>query len=80
MLLFLLFLVMMLMMLSSVRKFALTSHTKVGKFVGKCKGGKFALLLNFVLVLNKSAKKVSSTEVSGEGVLTWSLFASREEF
>jgi hypothetical protein len=31
--------------------------------VGQCLVEKFALLLNFVLVLNKSAKKVSSTEV-----------------
>ena len=49
----------MLMMLSSVRKFALASHTKVGKFVGKCKGGKFALLLNFVLILHTSLGEIS---------------------
>ena len=46
---------------ASVGKFALASHTEVGKSVGKCKGGKFALLLNFVLILHTSvgrAKKI----------------------
>ena len=44
---------------ASVGKFALASHTEVEKFVGKCKGGKFALLLNFVLILHTSVGRIS---------------------